>query len=149
MVKAKKVRRSEEKNSYEDEDSGVEDVEVMDMPKMSMKTSKKRVRIEDPKDDEAEELEREMAALRAIREEKESAQNHSAEDSAKNAIYNKEGLVKALEDWETKDLPFVETMQIGDYQLQVENELDDLEREVNNLSLLLVSLADLWGVSPL
>lgn len=102
-------------------------MEEIEAPKFTLATtSRKRGRTEEPEDDdEAAELEAEMAALRSMRTE------HTG--PAGPATYNKEGLLKCLEDWETASLPFLETMQIAEYQLQVENELDDLEREVSPL----------------
>jgi hypothetical protein len=124
MGKKKQVRKY-----IEDDGIDIEDIEEMreeDIPKFKLQ-SRKRVREQEPEDDHDAELEAEMAALRAIQSEKSAG---SAVGSGAPVFYNKEGLLKCLEDWETKDLPFLANMQIGQYKLNVENELDDLEREV-------------------
>jgi hypothetical protein len=70
------------------------------------------------------ELEAELAALKAIRAEKENL------TSPENSTYNKEGLLKCIADLETTDLPFVQTLEVSEFELPETNELDDMEREV-------------------
>lgn len=71
------------------------------------------------------ELEAELAALKAIRAEKENL------SSPENSTYNKEGLLKCIADLETTDLPFVQTLEVSEFELPETNELDDMEREMN------------------
>lgn len=101
--------------------------------------SKQRKRSLDQEDEEAEdsredELQEELAVLQAIQAEKQrdSADIHR---SSQPSTYNKEGLMRCLQDMETAGLPFLETMQICDFPLDSEEhedlELDDLNREVS------------------
>lgn len=70
------------------------------------------------------ELEAEMAAVKAIRAEKEGITSSSAEN------YNKDALNQCLADIETNALPFIQIMEISEFEFPMTNELDDMEREV-------------------
>jgi hypothetical protein len=110
---------------------------------MGKKDNKKRSReeIEESNNEDGNllkndpELEAELAAVEAIRQEKQrkvafssdvttsSIQNHSD--------YNRNGLLKCINDWETLNLPFHQTMEISEFEFPETNELDDMEREVS------------------
>lgn len=101
---------------------------------MGKKDGSKRKRNEFQDDDIEEvdaELQAEIAAVMASRSErigidKEEVNGNSREKNT----YNKDGLVKSLENIETVNLPFHETMQICEYDIAIQNENDDIEREV-------------------
>jgi hypothetical protein len=78
---------------------------------------------------EENELEAEMKALEAIRAEK--AGKHAAPAAGGMFPYNKEGLLKAVESLKVTSLPFVESMQICEFEAQIADENDDLQREVS------------------
>ena len=117
---------------------------------MGKKVNKKPVRDEEEVEQEHAdaELEAELAAVKAIQEEKrrqallEAAAELEAEEDDEevekpkriNPHYNKEGLAKCLENLETAALPFVQNYQICDYKFAIENELDDIEREVSAIT---------------
>jgi hypothetical protein len=95
---------------------------------MGKKTGKKRPIAEieeDVEDIEDEELAAELAALEAMK----SEQSSSVVDHNKSS-YNKEALLKYVENLESGALPFAETLQIGHFSIEVTDENDDLEREV-------------------
>jgi rRNA-processing protein EBP2 len=97
---------------------------------------------------EEDELDKEMAALEQIRRERESTQRRGIkrkaeeeadeddeededdEHSTSQPGYNRDALMRCLTDWETIQLPFLETMKVEDFAVDVQNELDDIEREV-------------------
>lgn len=70
---------------------------------------------------EAEELEAEMRALQQMKVEQQG------ETSTNTTNYNKEGLLKSIEGM---SLPFEESMQICEFSVEVQDENDDLEREL-------------------
>lgn len=95
------------------------------------------------------ELQAELAAVMAIRAEKQQQQqqepgkkrvklNPEEEKEEKEGgiagkpteFYNRDALLKCLEDLETADLPFIQTMEISEFEFPQTNELDDMEREV-------------------
>jgi rRNA-processing protein EBP2 len=82
---------------------------------------------------EENEYEAELQAVMAIRAEREAEQQNpessSSSSSNKPNTYNREGLIAALENLETRELPFIQTMQINECSLELVNELDDIERE--------------------
>ena len=97
--------------------------------------SKKRKAEELAEDDENyvdPELQAEIAAVMAAREEaRTSAENNNASDNNKEkTTYNKDGLIKSLESQPTEYLPFRETYQICENTILVQNENDDIEREM-------------------
>ncbi|RYY77703.1 hypothetical protein EON63_18250, partial [archaeon] len=130
-------KKSKPQHRVEEEDDGEEDFDVeaeealMKAPKMHLDKNKKRKRRDEDDDVEADELDAELAALQAIRQEKQGWTASDTRKPAQPAMYNKEGLLKCLHDWETKDLPFLETMQVDQFELAIENELDDIEREIS------------------
>ncbi len=73
------------------------------------------------------ELQAELAAVMSIRAEKEGNQG----DSGANTVYNRDALLKCIQDLDTIDLPFVQTMEISEFEFPQTNELDDMEREMN------------------
>jgi hypothetical protein len=80
-------------------------------------------------------FEAEMKALESMRAEREREQ-HQSQDDGEGSIptkttYNRDGLLKCLQDLETADLPFVETLCVDEFDIQINNELDDVEREVS------------------
>ena len=105
--------------------------------------SGKRKRATDSSDDSDVdgELDAELEAVRLMRAEKmnndnDYNDNDNNDDDGNNnkkkkvTIYNKEGLIQSYESIETIKLPFVETMQIGRYDLVIDDENDDLQREM-------------------
>jgi hypothetical protein len=119
----------------------------------NIKNKRKRVAVEDQETVEDIEFQRELAAVEQIQREKvyegqkkrknnsdekishineeESISNEEAGNQKKP--YNREALMKCIQDWETLSLPFMETMKIDCFPIEVENELDDLQREVRLL----------------
>jgi hypothetical protein len=98
---------------------------------MGKKNGRKREREEDEDEQGQEidlELEAELAALQSIQDE----QNHREGEEKLNQklTAHKEGLLHCLESLATHTMPFIESMNICEYELQVEDENDDLEREV-------------------
>ena len=106
---------------------------------MGKKIGKKRLRDEEDNEDVQldPELSAELAALQAIRNEKEGKQQTvTFEDQVQikpKSVYNKEGLIKSLENIPTASLSFIESMQLSDFVLDVQDEHDDLQREVTLL----------------
>eukprot|EP01031_Cornospumella_fuschlensis_P041011 gene41011-50026_t len=129
--KSKAPRREEEDDNGEDDFDVEAEEALMKAPKMNLDKSKKRRRQDEEEDEVDAELEAEMAALQAIRQEKQAQAGSTSQKPSQPALYNKEGLQKCLQDWETKDLPFLESMQVDQFELHVENELDDIEREIS------------------
>lgn len=78
-------------------------------------------------DIENAELEAEIAAVEAAKAE---AAEGAVPLKRSRGIYNKEGLEQALAMIETTSLPFIESYQICEYEVDVPNENDDLEREM-------------------
>lgn len=83
------------------------------------------------------ELEAELAALQQIQQEKDQENDELGEDedeeaagTTKKTNYHKEGLIHCNESLGVNHLPFIETMSICEYELHVNDENDDLEREV-------------------
>lgn len=101
---------------------------------MGKKDGNKRKRNEIQDDDIEEvdaELQAEIAAVMASRSERTGADEEEVSGSSREKnTYNKDGLIKSLENIETVNLPFHETMQICEYDIAIQNENDDIEREV-------------------
>ena len=104
---------------------------------MGKKHGLKRQREEEDVDgmDVDPELEAEMMAVRSIQAERagSSADGGKPKLSAAALQANNEALSKLVESFSTKELGFVETMQIGEYSVNIDDENDDLAREVKNL----------------
>lgn len=78
------------------------------------------------------ELQAEIAALMAMREEKKTVKSPIPGGEVKEkSTYNKQGLLHSLETIETANLPFIETLQICDFELDVQDQHDDLDREMS------------------
>jgi len=81
------------------------------------------------------ELIAEMQALREIQREKypqtTSADEEDEDGPRKKQAYNRDGLLSAFSSMETTRLPFVETLMICKFSVDVPDEDDDLQREVN------------------
>eukprot|EP01041_Mallomonas_annulata_P010172 gene10172-21204_t len=76
------------------------------------------------------ELQAEINAVNAMRAEKfPSSENDEETPKAKNT-YNKDGLFQSLEAVGTESLPFVQSMQVCDFELDVPDDNNDLEREL-------------------
>ena len=111
----------------------------------------KRKRVSDSSDDSDGdgELDAELQAVRLMRAEKLNNDNDNndndnndnnndddGDDDVNNTkkkrliVYNKEGLIQSYEGIETSKLPFVESMQICRYDLVIDDENDDLQREM-------------------
>lgn len=102
---------------------------------MGKKDSNKRKRgaaeIEEEENEIDPELQAEIAAVMASRSERTSVDIDSVTGTSKEKnTYNKDGLIKSLEDLETVGLPFQETLQICSFDIIIQNENDDIEREV-------------------
>lgn len=102
---------------------------------MGKKDTNKRKRgaaeIEDEEDQIDPELQAEIAAVEASRLERINGNDGVTGTSKEKNTYNKEGLIKSLEDLETVSLPFHETFQICSFDIIIQNEHDDIEREVS------------------
>jgi rRNA-processing protein EBP2 len=102
---------------------------------MGKKDGKRRRSDSDDFDDDEldPELEAEMAALEAIKNEKYGDRGNNpsigtvSADGAKK-IYNREGLLQAAE--AIGQLPFIESFQISDFPIDLQDMHDDLEREM-------------------
>jgi hypothetical protein len=110
---------------------------ITDSFNMGKKDSNKRKRgaaeLEDEEDQIDPELQAEIAAVQASRLERSSIDNDGVTGTSKEKnTYNKEGLIKSLEDLETVSLPFHETFQICSFDIIIQNENDDIEREVTS-----------------
>lgn len=100
---------------------------------------------------EEDELDKELAALEQIRREREASEKRGLKRKAQKSAeeeeeeesdseeenfdnerpgYNRDAMLRALADWETIQLPFLETMKVDHLAITVQNELDDIEREV-------------------
>lgn len=105
---------------------------------MGKKESKKRSRSdsEDLEEENADQdLGAEMAALASMRAEKsieESGDDATDGDSgavkSTKKLYNRVGILQAIESIGT--LPFIESYQISEFSADIQDEHDDLEREV-------------------
>lgn len=80
---------------------------------------------EDEMDDA--ELQAEIAAVLAARSEQTDGQ--SVPTTERVTMYNKEGLLKAIEEMDN-GMPFTETMVVCEFAATIINENDDIEREV-------------------
>ena len=104
---------------------------------MGKKQGTKRTYEEDSdysNDERDAELEAELAALAAMRNEKSGISTAtSIPISSVPGGYNKEGLLQCLEALGTESLPFIESLQVSQFDLDVQDEHDDLEREVRFL----------------
>ena len=78
-------------------------------------------------EEEDEELKAELAALEAMRSEQAEA---AVSSNHETKSYNKAALIQCVENLEGTDRPFLETLQIGHFDINVADENDDLEREV-------------------
>lgn len=89
--------------------------------------NKKRKADEIVSEDEMEdaELQAEIAAVMAARSEQQEGQNAPE----RVTMYNKEGLLKCVEEMDT-GMPFTETMIVCEFAANIINENDDIEREV-------------------
>lgn len=79
------------------------------------------------------ELEAELKALEAIRAEKSGASD-SQRMSSSHLPYNKDTLLKVADGLLVNSMPFVESMQICEFEVNITNDNDDLEREVRFLA---------------
>ena len=104
---------------------------------MGKKDSNKKRRTEDEPslssaayDIEAdEELQAELDAVAAMRAEK-AREGDDDEEITHFTTYNKEGLLKHVEMSESVVLPFGETLLVDEFGCNIDNENEDLEREV-------------------
>jgi hypothetical protein len=76
------------------------------------------------------ELHAEMAALEAIRNEKGGNDGEEQVVSNTKNTYNSGGLLKSVEDSDTANLSFIETLKVSGGELIIEDDNDDLNREV-------------------
>ena len=115
-----------------------------DMKKAGGKKRNRQVSFDDVNEENIEdaEFQAEIQALKLSRAEKalEQEQLHESVTSKPSVstatnVYNSAALLKCVEDMGTVNLPFLETLQISEFSLEIVDENDDLEREVkmNNL----------------
>ena len=105
---------------------------------MGKKGDRKRAREETEDEDEIQdpELQAEIAAIMAMKEEQKQSQNGDGEEQEskpKASVYNKDAMMQLAESMGVDSMPFIENMQISEYELAFQDENDDLEREVSNL----------------
>jgi rRNA-processing protein EBP2 len=84
-------------------------------------------------DEEDIELEQELAALEAIRAEREAGSSvatasNGAEQKRQRGMYNSEGLEMALA--ARTDLPFIESYELCEFDIELQDDNDDLAREM-------------------
>lgn len=108
---------------------------------MGKKGGKKLKNLSDDEVDDAnDELEAEMAAVAAMRAEKQQDASGGINDDApqhsnsNQSPYNADGMRKCLEDIDS-GLPFLESMVVDEFHFTVQNENDDIEREVHAMRL--------------
>ena len=123
-------------------------------------SGKKRKRALEAQEAEDPELEAELAAVLSMKQEKENGSRHGdggggddesdgedgepddtnhSSSSRRGKVhgggmkntYNADGLLQSLQSISTQTLPFVETLQICEFDLDVQDEHDDLQREVS------------------
>lgn len=107
---------------------------------MGKKGGKKREREVDEEENDPEldeELEAELAVLKAIQEERERQNKGEDENEGENeaegggkSTNNRQALLQCVESLGTHVMPFIESMNITEFELDALNENDDLEREV-------------------
>ncbi len=100
---------------------------------------KKRVENASSDEEVDPELEAEMRVLKEIQNEKKRKNNDDDNDDnddkesnmqKKKTTYNKEGLLNALETIPSHSLDFLEKLDICEYTVMINDENDDLEREM-------------------
>ena len=100
---------------------------------MGKKDGNKRKRDVVEEDEQVDpELQAEIAAVMASRNEKNVTDIDTIGSSKEKNTYNKDGLIRSLSGLDTINLPFKETMQICENTIVIVNENDDIEREVRN-----------------
>jgi len=101
---------------------------------MGKKEGKKREReLEEEEEVIDPELQAELNAIMAMRsekQEKEALQGKDKDVDATNGSYNAEAILQFCESMGTEALPFEETLQIANFDLDVQDDHDDLEREM-------------------
>ena len=102
---------------------------------MGKKEGKKREReIEEEEEEEVDpELQAELNAIMAMRSEKQQKDlgiEDSHEDSG-TCVYHRDAMLLICESIGTESLPFVESMQVAEFDLDVHDAHDDLEREMS------------------
>mmetsp|Transcript_15390 Transcript_15390/g.23187 ORF Transcript_15390/g.23187 Transcript_15390/m.23187 type:complete len:299 (+) Transcript_15390:71-967(+) len=102
---------------------------------MGKKGDRKRAREETEDEDEIQdpELQAEIAAIMAMKEEQKQSQNGDGEEQEskpKASVYNKDAMMQLAESMGVDSMPFIENMQISEYELAFQDENDDLEREM-------------------
>ncbi len=88
-------------------------------------------------DDDDLEFDAEMHAVRAIKNERISTTNEVDGQNNISSSYNKAGLLHCLQNMDTTGLDFSETYQICQFPFDMDKDLDDLEREVLLLIIIL------------
>lgn len=101
---------------------------------MGKKNGRKREREDDEDAENKEvddELEAELLALQEIQNERNQSDALTPSTTPTgHQNYNKEGLLHCIESLNVNKLPFIESMAICEYDLHLQDEKDDLEREV-------------------
>ena len=102
---------------------------------MGKKEGKKREREIEEEEEEAidPELQAELNAIMAIRNEKleRQAGGEVANEEDYSGTYNAEAMLQCCESLGHDNMPFVESMQIAEFDLDVQDGHDDLEREMS------------------
>lgn len=104
------------------------------MGKKDGNRKRKAEEYESENEQEDAELQAELAALQAARNEKLAASG--AVQPEKTVAYNKEGLLKCVEELD-RNLPFAETLLVTGFSATIVNENDDIEREVGATRLII------------
>jgi flagellar biosynthesis GTPase FlhF len=90
------------------------------------------------------ELEEEIAALKSIQEERQKENQPEKEDEKKmKPIYNKEGILKYLQEEKEESLPFIQTLEVCGGSIDVPDVNDDLQREVRNIYICILAMINI------
>jgi rRNA-processing protein EBP2 len=110
---------------------------IQSLSVMGKKEGKKREREVEEEEEEAvdPELQAELNAIMAMRsEQQQKALNITSEgvsEGVSGGTYNREAMLQFCESMGTEELPFVETLQVSQFDLDVQDDHDDLEREMS------------------
>lgn len=104
---------------------------------MGKKEGRKREReIEEEEEEVVDpELQAELNAIMAMRSEQQqkalNIEEQSGEDDTGPGSYNREAMLQFCESMGTEEMPFAETLQVAQFDLDVQDDHDDLEREMS------------------
>ena len=102
---------------------------------MGKKEGKKRERELEEEEEEImdPELQAELNAIMAMRSEQQqkALDIEDGDEDTGTGSYNREAMLQFCESMGTEELPFTETLQIAQFDLDVQDDHDDLEREMS------------------